>query len=264
MRVVIGQTRYYRERGREWEGVLAKRKAAPDICLFLDGGRRQQQCIAGFPNNLLQSVPLPALSQRNGWAHNERASEIVREGERSGGSGWGAVFNKGRREEGLELGKGTEKKGKQARRKALGNSTRVLSEWGGGQKLCSSKTKEDYGLGRCQATPPFVYSLIKGQPLPQKLENFLKDLMRQTERKLTCGRRRRAKLKHIKVNHILCLQTTLSCFLTSKQSRKKPEKLKPHAFHTNKPIFNSLTFPFGPEFLTFMKIRHRCLFPCVK
>lgn len=82
------------------------------------------------------------------------------------------------------MGEGTgKKKRKPARIKALGNSTRVLTEWGGGQQQCSSETKEGHGLGRCQPTPPFVYSLIKRKSLPQELENFHKDLMRQTERK---------------------------------------------------------------------------------
>ena len=105
--------------------------------------------------------------------------------ERGGGGGWGAFFNKGRGEEGLEPGGGEGgKKRKRARIKALGNSTRVLSErGGGGQQQCSSKTKEGHGLGRCQPTPPFVYSLIKRKSLPQELENFHKDLMRQTRRK---------------------------------------------------------------------------------
>lgn len=62
--------------------------------------------------------------------------------------------------------------------KALGSSTRVLSEWGvvvtwgGGQQQCSSTTKEGHSLGGCQPTPPFVYGLIKRKPLPQKVGEF--------------------------------------------------------------------------------------------
>lgn len=143
MREVSRQIQQYRERRSKWEwgGVLAKGKAAPDtsvhlfVLFFIFWGKKQKQRVAGFPNTVLLSAPLSALSQRNGWANNERARETAqeRERERGGGSGWEAVFNKGRGEERLELGEGTEKR-KQARIKAFGNSTQVLSEWWGGQQ----------------------------------------------------------------------------------------------------------------------------------
>lgn len=56
----------------------------------------------------------------------------------------------------------------------MGNRTRVLSEWVGDGNTGSIKTKEGHGLGRCQPTPPFVYSLIKGQVLLEKLKKFKK------------------------------------------------------------------------------------------
>lgn len=67
-----------------------------------------------------------------------------------GGVVEGLSLTKAQRRRGLELGEGMKKKGKQARIKALGNSTRVLSGLGGGgggQQQCSNKTKEGYGLG---------------------------------------------------------------------------------------------------------------------
>lgn len=167
------------------------------------------------------------LSQPSASGTDERIMrERVRQCEKErevGGVVEGPSLTKAEERRGWSWARELKKKGKQARIKALGNSTRVLSEWGGGQKPCSSKTKEDHGLGRCQPTLPFVYSLIKGQPLPQKLENFLKDLMRQTERKLACGRTRRAKLKHIKVDHILCLQTAQNTFLFLDQQAVQKE-----------------------------------------
>lgn len=122
------------------------------------------------------------ISKRERWCEKER--EWGRD--RRGGGGecrWGAVFNKGKKGGGLLVGW---RKRKWARIKASGSSTRVLSKRGsevGGQQQCSSKTKEGHSLGRCQPTPPFVYSVIKRKSLPQELENFHKDLMRQTERK---------------------------------------------------------------------------------
>lgn len=70
MREVIGQTRYYRERG-EVDGnekvCWQKEKQLLTFVFFFSLFREnQQQRVAGFPNTLLRSAPLSAPSQQNG------------------------------------------------------------------------------------------------------------------------------------------------------------------------------------------------------
>lgn len=69
MREVIGQTRYYRERGEVdgKEKVCWQKEKQLLTFVFLSLFRENQlQRVAGFPNTLLRSAPLSALSQQNG------------------------------------------------------------------------------------------------------------------------------------------------------------------------------------------------------
>lgn len=84
----------------------------------------------------------------------------------------------------MELGEGMGGGGgKQARIKASGNRTGVLSEWVGDGNTCSIKNNRGPQSG-LMSTPPFVYSQIKRRAATKVQDLFFlgKDLMRHTEK----------------------------------------------------------------------------------